>query len=556
MPRYLILMIMTGLLFAAAGCSQFQEEPASAEEEIHVLLLTVDALRPANMSCYGYHRPTTPSLDRFAREGAVFNCAVSSCAWTNPSLLSILTARLPTFHGVILRGDNIRKGIRTLPMVMKASGLQVPSLCYLNDIPNFFGMGFDPVPPDFYRGASGDKLKFWLQNRPAGPFFAWSHYRYIHLPYNPPEPYAGIFSSPTDCPETDLIEKIKNRAVIPADTVGRVRPEEKTCVTALYDGEVRQMDDYFGEVMAILEERGEAEKTLVIVTADHGEELFEHGMVGHASTSQRGTLYDEEIRIPLLIRFPARIRPGLKIDRMVRGIDIMPTILDLLRIAPPPDMQGRSLAPFLRGGTMPEVPAVCETTLGGYLATPETAARHMKCVRTEEWKLTVLFGEGEPVFSLFNLVRDPEERNNLYGRPGTPEDRLKKILIRHLQTIPARSKRFYSALEQQRRRGTDQPIHIMKPEENDVLRFEACEGTVEVSWDGTPNLIYRIDYDVGRDEFHLEGSFEAEGNQMIFGPYTKAFWQDLPAWNPFRFRVRYMDREEGAAPWLTFTIEE
>jgi hypothetical protein len=345
-------------------------------------------------------------------------------------------------------------------------------------------------------------------------------------------------------------------AVIPADTVGRVSPEEIACVTDLYDGEVRRMDDYFEEILKILDETGAAQNTLVVVTADHGEELFEHGMVGHASTSQRGTLYEEEIRIPLLIRFPGRIGPGIRIDRLVRNIDIMPTLLDLLQIDPPPGLQGRSLAPLLEGGDLPEAPAICETTLGGYLATEETASQHMKCVRTARWKLTALFGGPEPVFSLYDLAADPAERENLYGRALPAEKTLKALLIEHLQAMPGPEKRFRSAREQQRRRGSGRPIRVIEPGTGDLYRYEACGGIIELSWDGDADLVYLIEYDVGEGDFHMAGRFEAAGNRMVFGPYTEAFWQGLPAWNPFKFRVRYVDTEEGASPWVTFTIEE
>jgi len=202
------------------------------------------------------------------------------------------------------------------------------------------------------------------------------------------------------------------------------------------------------------------------------------------------------------------------------------------------------------------VPAICETTLGGYLATPETASKHMKCVRTERWKFTVLFGGPEPVFSLYDLERDPEEKMNRYGRAEPPEEDLRKILIKHLQSIPAPEKRFRSAREQKRRSGTGRPIHVLKPEQDDVLRFEACGGRVELSWDGEEDLIHIVEYDVGRDEFHLEGVFEVEGNRLLFGPHTETFWLGLPAWNPFKFRVRYADTEAGASPWITFTIEK
>jgi len=556
MKKPYMLFLLAAFLLATSSCFLFRDHEEEEPESINVLLLTVDALRPANMSCYGYQRPTTPNLDRFAREGALFTTVVSSCAWTNPSLLSILTSRLPSFHGVTLRGQNIRNGIATLPLVLKHQGYRVPSLSYLNEIPNFFGIGFDPVPAAFYRHVSGDKLKHWLRHRPDGKFFIWSHYRYIHLPYNPSPPYDRMFPGQSSCPETDFIRRIRTKAIIPADTVGHVSQEEKACVVDLYDGEVRQMDDYFGEIMEILEQTGEKDRTLVIVTADHGEELFEHGMVGHASTSQRGTLYEEEIRIPLLLRLPGKIPEGVKVGRFVRNIDIMPTVLDLLEVPQPPGLQGRSLRPLLKGERMPEVSAVCETVLGGYLATPEDASNHMKCIRTENWKFTMLFGRGEPVFSLYDLLMDPEEKINLYGTAGTPGENLKKELMAHIASIPPLPKRFGST-GRKPPAGTEMPrIMILTPQEGTVLHFEEAHGTVELSWAGDAELAYRIEYDVGENEFHLEGEFEVQGNRMLFGPYTTVFWQDLVPWNPFRFRVGYGGSDPGWSPWVTFTIEE
>jgi arylsulfatase len=192
-------------------------------------------------------------------------------------------------------------------------------------------------------------------------------------------------------------------------------------VRALYDGEVRVFDDLVGRWIQALEALRMLDDTLVVVVADHGEELLERGHVGHSSCNLRGTLYDESIRIPLIMRYPQRLPEGTVVKRQVSQVDVMPTILDLLGIPRPEFVDGSSLLPLVEGTQMgPQREAYAETTPAGWQALRDDR-REIWCVRTDRWKLIANTESASDIhrFELYDLERDPEERADLY-RPSHP----------------------------------------------------------------------------------------------------------------------------------------
>jgi arylsulfatase A-like enzyme len=200
---------------------------------------------------------------------------------------------------------------------------------------------------------------------------------------------------------------------------------DRPALHALYDGEVRVFDDLVGRWTAALEELGVLDDTLVVVVADHGEELLERGHVGHSSCNLRGTLYEESIKVPLIMRYPRRLPGGAVVQRQISQIDVMPTILDLLGIPAPDFMDGSSLLPLVEGAqTGPPREAYAETTPAGWQALRDDR-RELWCVRTDRWKLVANAERGSDPhrFELYDLHTDPGERTNLYrhGHPAALE---------------------------------------------------------------------------------------------------------------------------------------
>ncbi len=426
----------------------FYEKVSAANKDApNVLLLTLDACRPDHFGCYGYGRNTTPTLDKLAGEGVFFTQAFSQSAWTTPGILSLFTSLYPPTHAVDVRDRTLSEGVPTLPKALKETGYAVPVLHRLVDIPNYWNLGFDTANKEQFQGNEGDDLLKLLEAYKDKKFFIWYHYHGLHLPYNPLAPYDTMFqkevagaSSPGQ--DSEAVLAVKNKVVIKSGSL-HFNPEDKDPVIALYDGQLRQMDDFVGLLLEKMKQWNIFNNTLIVITADHGEELLEHGFVGHASTSLNAKLYEEIIHIPLILWWPGKLKHTV-IDNLAQQVDVMPTILELLGLPVPQGLQGTSLLPFIKGNAAGgSRPVFCETVLGGYQSTEEMKKIRLRCIRTKRWKLIytntptqTLNGKeaGGEQYELYDLEADPkEERNVMEQHPSTARE-LKKALFRWMET--------------------------------------------------------------------------------------------------------------------------
>ncbi len=338
-------------------------------ESVNVLLITVDTFRPDRLSAYGHTRATSPYLDSLAADGALFEQAVSSSSWTSPGLLSVLTGQWAPTHGVDVRGKRLAPDTPTFATELSRAGHAVPDILYLSSIPNLNGIGLERsyADRDTYL-PEGDQVLFKaLEAHRDVPFFIYYHYRNLHLPFNPSPPFATLYMADAlgDGFVNQRANIVRKDVTIPEGSL-RFSPGDSGWVRALYDGQIREMDETFiRPLVSTLERLDLYNRTLVIITADHGEELLDHGFVGHPSTSFKGSAYDEVVRIPLIISCPDLIPPRTRVSMQVRNVDVLPTALDLLGLSIPESVQGRSLEPALMGQTMTELPAFIETTPGG-----------------------------------------------------------------------------------------------------------------------------------------------------------------------------------------------
>lgn len=407
----------------------------SKENLPNVLLFTIDACRPDHFGCYGYPRNTTPHIDKLAKEGALFTNAFSQSAWTTPGMISIFTSLYPSTHNVDTKDKTLGDDILTLPKVLKKNGYGVPVLIQFVEIPNYWHLGFDAV--DEYRYMlEGEDLEKLLNAYKNQTFFTWYHFHALHLPYNPPSPYSKIFhrdtgnDKPADSEAVAIVKRnslIKNGSII-------FNSEDKNNVVALYDGLLKQLDDCIERITEKMRECGMLDNTLIIITSDHGEELFEHGFIGHASTSANAKLYDEIIHIPLIIWWPKKLKHKIA-DELVQQIDIMPTILDMLGLPIPKELQGNSLLPLMKGKS-PDNPrsVFCETILGGYQSTKETEEIKLRCIRTKKWKLIYTTNLNSANYELYNLKKDPKEEKNIVEKYPDVAKELKEKLFLWIET--------------------------------------------------------------------------------------------------------------------------
>jgi arylsulfatase A-like enzyme len=413
------------LLLLVIACS-----PASPpEDRLNVLLVTLDTTRADRLGCYGYGKNTSPRMDALAEEGVRFDLAIAQAAVTPVSHASILTGLYPYQHGLrVLHGTDLyrleRGKFPTLPGLLKDHGFGTAAFVSAFPVSEFFGLdqGFDV----FETGLSGDvdekmhvnedgksvwavsenqrradvttdEAIAWLEKNEK-PFFLWLHYF---------DPHDGTLRPPKRFWQ------------------GWVKPSENRMQMArdLYDAEVAYMDLQLGRLFDFLKETGQYENTVICVTNDHGEGLGDHGWWAHR------ILYQEQIRMPLIVRIPGG--PSRRVVKdLVRSIDIMPTLLDSVGVDPPP-VEGKSLMGLIRGEKEPERLAYADALIRLDDNRPDHAKEVnndlMYCVMNGKWKL--IHRRFHPGASeLYRIDEDPREQRNVIDEYPEVREKLFKYL--------------------------------------------------------------------------------------------------------------------------------
>ncbi len=393
------------------------DEPPSPDRP-NIILVAADALRADHLGCYGYGRKTSPAIDAFSREAVLFENAVSQAPWTLPSFASLFTSLYPSFHGTTVNDTRLVPGSPTLVDLLRRSGYTtMASVENMFVFPRYgFAEGFDV----FYgpRETVEEQLSLvgeWLGSGPRRPLFLFYHLLIPHAPYEAPAPFSGAFRG-----GRPPIVDASNRALKALEE--RLRPPspaELEDLRALYDERILYLDSLVGGLWADLKKLGLYDNSLIVFLSDHGEQFLEHGHLIHAHT-----LYQEEVHVPLIIKWPKGRGPGgLRVGARVLGIDVAATILDELKIALPAEMQGRSLRPALAGKEIHDEVVFSELNFLGrtaafkgpykYIVTdPAAYAEGMKTHGLKRHRTHAL----GPLEELYDLGRDPGEKLNIIGQ--------------------------------------------------------------------------------------------------------------------------------------------
>lgn len=518
----------------------------------NVLLLTVDSLRADRLGAHGHDAGISQHLDRFALQSRVHENAFATSSWTFPSLISVLTGLYPSTHGYVARGRAVSAQVPTLLELLQQAGYRVPDLTFISSTPGLERLAGDGT---WQRGLERERsaLAEWLESDAARqvPFFAWYHWRSLHLPYVPSAP---VLEGPDRTPG---IEQVQQYVVIPASMQG-FSPAEEPLVRQLYDGEIRDFDARFGELMALLDARGLADDTIVIVTADHGEELFDHGLLGHASTTLHATLYDEVLRVPLMMRIPG-VEPA-RVSCLASQVDVLPTVLSYLGLPLPARVEGRDLSPDREDACPAGTVVFAETIGGGFQAHGESARTYLWAARSVDHKLIVReFPDGSLQRSLFDLAGDPGETTDAAGRlPEAAVELERRLAERWAGQAGGRAAWRNDIVESPGPRSIATRVAnaptIVAPVDGAVLDFDSSAALVRGEWTGSPAAQYRIEYDVGLGERRTSGGFLVEGTRFQYGPIPLEVWTGLPEFNPWRFRVVPVADPERASAWISIAF--
>ena len=387
-----------------------------------VLVLLVDTLRADRLGCYGAQPSPSPALDRLAARGLVFEHAVAQAPWTLPSVASIFTGLHPRSHGAI--GDTreatdaggerqhdpgfLPDALVTLAEQAAAAGVTTtgvaanPLVSRDTNLVQGFERFVQMASPDRSSrwpraSAVNDELVAWLRANRGRRFLAYLHYMDVHDPYEPPpdlRPAAppGVRPAVASGQVGMVAERVNTGALPPLGDVeiGHLR--------ALYDAGIRSWDAALGRLLGDLAALGVLDSTVIVVTADHGEEFQEHGRLKHGTN-----LYDETIRVPLVVAGPGLA--ARRVATQVQGIDLFPTLGAILGVEVPPGLPGRNVL-----ASADERPAYSETRWG---IAPDGRAADLVSARTPEWKLIQAPALGHS--ELYALGGDPGERRNVFG---------------------------------------------------------------------------------------------------------------------------------------------
>ena len=427
-----------------------------------VIFIQADTLRRDHLNLYGHPRETAPFLTRMAKEGVQFNNAISQASWTKVSTSSMMTSLYPTTHGVREQTDRLPSSVTTMAEVYKAAGyatLSLSSVPFTGQYTNLH-QGFEELHENGSLPAAGtplspksardyvDRLVAWVERHRDVPFFAYLHVFDPHSPYEPYKPYNTKWGDPARTEQhrkevaavTKLIVDpfMRTRSLPTREEVMKAGFDPARYVeqeTDWYDGSIRAMDVEIGRLFEQLRRMGLDEKTLVVLTSDHGTEFHEHGRFFHGHT-----VYGELTNIPLIVRSPTRVATGRVIEDLVQSIDIMPTMLELSGLKPPAEVQGQSLRPFLTltstgGSSSPASwpgwkprPAISERA-------PQRGAtveqgRESVAIVDANWKLiqNTTRPPGLPEFELFDYFKDPLNKQNVAAEHPDVVARLAKLI--------------------------------------------------------------------------------------------------------------------------------
>ena len=390
----------TVLLAARPGCAPLPPDPKP-----NILLISIDTLRADHLATYGYARPTSPFIDSLAAQGVRFDRAYATSSWTTPSVVSMITSSYPTrhrmggrFRGVPRVWSRIPEGLPNLAEALRLHGYRTFGLVANTNLAadRGFDRGFDRY--ECLGTADLDRVDAaiapWLDEigRGEGPWFFWLHMLDPHGPYNGRTPWIESFE-PSYASHAWLDGMTTERLVKYAS---RFSAQHMDVVRALYDSEIRDMDDF---LHGLFDRLPGAQDAFVLFTSDHGEEFLDHGGMLHGRT-----LFDELVRIPFIVRLPEQRFAGTVVDEAVSLVDVLPTIIGAAGAAPENGAAGIDLI-GPDGPSIPDGRVVVAELLRG---DPERATIDGR------WKFIIKTGRPDGL-ELYDLSADPSESTNLAG---------------------------------------------------------------------------------------------------------------------------------------------
>ncbi len=447
--------------------------PTQPPDRPNILIIVMDAARASHFSCYGYRRETSPHVDRLAAQGVLYEQCISPASWTLPSMASLFTGLYPSQHGANFHHQYLEPQFATLAEVLRGQGYQTALFSTVEWVSGTFGMnrGFDyftnyaggiPWMRRFFKkttklekvwragkwvllgGRRGKKtyelwrdLRAWFARdyQPGRPFFAVAHFGDPHWPWlhHPQFSWVEPGRKPPRIFAPDGHKYIAGQLALSEADIAMM--------IDFYDGEISFLDHYLGRLFELLQKGGHLDNTLRIILADHGEELAEHGLMGHGLS-----VYENVLHVPLVLHHPDHFAGGQRVSEPVQNVDLLPTLLALLGLEPqtiPNHMLGGDLRPeALRARPRPFTiserlaPSLrrLSRVVPGFDTTPFN--RYLRALRQRGPGYKLIWGS-DGRHELYNLAHDPAETENLAQREPETRQLLQAQLDHWLASIEA-----------------------------------------------------------------------------------------------------------------------
>ncbi len=453
-----IWLVGFAMIVALEGCGGSGDPESAAMPP--VIVISIDTLRASDVSVYGYRRDTTPHLDRFASEAIVCRDAVCNSNNTLISHASMLTSLYPSVHGAV-PGTPMRENATTLAERLADHGYRSGFFAAHGDwLTERYGFGraVDDFESGYVKAPQINSwVDAWLESELEAPFFLFVHYYDAHsdfmgegeLPYNAPEGFRGAYTGGYDGDFTGCDETRERCASLYlkhlSDERVQLSEDDRAYIRNLYNEEVAYTDAKVGELLDRLRETGWYDRSIIVITSDHGEEFQEHGRFLHES------VHESVARIPLLIRLPGG-EPRGSVEALAESVDIVPTILDALGLEIPDRLQGESLLPILEGDEPQTEFAIIQST----------------AMRSSKWK--VMPG-GEGTRALYDLENDPGETRDVAREHPDVMRRFEEALGQWMADYPEMAAYFQGRIDGSER----ESIEI---DEAERARLEALGYTV------------------------------------------------------------------------------
>ncbi|MBT4773698.1 MAG: sulfatase-like hydrolase/transferase [Rhodospirillaceae bacterium] len=512
------------------------------DRPLNVIVLTVESWREDSV----LHENLPHLLLESGPHGVRFTNHRTVSAWTAPNVIALLSGLSPFDQGAHTRGDSVPAELDTITEEFARNGWLVAGLQSFMTIDLFKNLGLALEP--------GVELKHWLASRARDrrPFYLWYHYLGTHLPYQQHFSAGDDLVKPAVDGNPDLaarVTAVTTQPVVPEGSID-FSDGDRPWVESAYIGGVRDFDEWFAEFWRFFNRTGLRENTILVVTADHGEELLERGNVGHASTTRAAHLHEEIVRVPLFVWLP----PGM-LDIPRGTVFTHPTDHNMIApmLAKLAGLRGNG------GGDTKEVrdgfPAwlpptkriwTAITSVAGFSEPdPGEVTKFVAAARDGDMKVQVQIGDGRIVgVEAWDLDADPDELSPLAG-----DDPRVAPLRRHLEDEVA-SMRVRTVRNSDDAGGTGGPRWV-HPGADGQIRYADIADTAYLAWTGDAGATHIVAYEAGTGLLTLDGEIEVEGTRYDFGRIEESYWSTwIVPYGKARFRVRRADAEGRWSDWM------